>query len=118
MDYIIPMMLTVAEMREYIKRAEKLLSAKDRDDIVNYLAVHPKAGTVLQGTGGIRKLRWRRQGTGKSGGVRIIYYYYDESIPLYLVTVFGKNEKDNLSHAELNDLAKLTSILVDYWRKK
>ena len=112
------MMLTVAEMREYIKRAEKLLSEKDQDEIVNYIAVHPKAGAVIQGTGGIRKLRWRRQGTGKSGGVRIIYYYYDESVPLYLVTVFGKNEKDNLSHSERNELAKLTTILVNYWRKK
>lgn len=112
------MMLTVAEVQEYIKRAQKLLSEYDRDEIVNYLAVHPKAGPVMPGTGGIRKLRWRRQGTGKIGGVRIIYYFHDERMPLYLLTVFGKNEKDNMSHRERNDCAKLISTLVDYWRKK
>ena len=47
----------------------------------------------MTGTGGIRKLRWSAQGKGKSGGVRVIYYYYNKSIPLFLLTVFGKGEK-------------------------
>ena len=112
------MMNTVVELGEYLKHAEKLLSEYERDDIVNYLAVHPKAGVIMQGTGGIRKLRWRREGMGKSGGVRVIYYFHDEYIPLYLLTVFGKNEKDNLTKSERNELAKLVRILVDYWRHK
>jgi hypothetical protein len=112
------MVLTVVELREYLKKVERLFSEIERDDIVNYLAVHPRAGVVIQGTGGIRKLRWRREGTGKSGGVRIIYYYHDEIMPLYLLTVFRKNEKDNLTKAEQNDLAKLVKVLTDYWRKK
>lgn len=66
----------------------------------------------MEGTGGIRKLRWGRGSRGKSGGVRIIYYYHDERIPLYLLTVFGKNERANLSKAERNDLAKLVDLLV------
>ena len=67
----------------------------------------------MQGTGGIRKLRWGRGSRGKSGGARVIYYYHDQRIPLYLLTVFGKNEKDNLSKSERNDLAKLVSLLID-----
>jgi len=66
----------------------------------------------MQGTGGIRKLRWASGGKGKSGGVRVIYYYHNESIPLFLLTIFGKGEKANLSKAERNELSKFTSILA------
>ena len=66
----------------------------------------------MQGTGGIRKLRWSAQGRGKSGGVRVIYYYHNGSVPLFLLTVFGKGEKANLSKAERNDLAIFTTLLL------
>lgn len=66
----------------------------------------------MQGTGGIRKLRWASGGKGKSGGVRVIYYYHNESIPLFLLTIFGKGEKANLSKTERNELSKFTSILA------
>lgn len=111
-------MQTVAELPEYLKKAKRLLPEKEREYIVYYLAEHPKAGVLMQGTGGRRKLRWARQGTGKSGGVRIIYYYHDDRMPLYLLTLFGKGEKDNLSRAERNQLAKLVRHLIDYWRKR
>lgn len=71
----------------------------------------------MEGTGGVRKLRWARAGRGKSGGVRVIYFYYNEGIPLYLLTIYGKNEKDNLSAAERNGLAKLTTLLVKTGRR-
>lgn len=67
---------------------------------------------LIAGTGGIRKLRWVREGMGKSGGVRVIYYYHNDHIPLYLLTVFGKNQKANLSKAEANELSKLVKVLV------
>ncbi len=51
-------MITIAELPEYIRRADKLLSLGERIDIINYLAAHPKAGDLMEGTGGIRKLRW------------------------------------------------------------
>ena len=57
-------------------------------------------------------LRWSAQGKGKSGGVRVIYYYHNESIPLFLLTAFGKGEKTNISKGERNDLAKFTSLLA------
>lgn len=64
----------------------------------------------MEGTGGVRKLRWRRGGQGKSGGVRIIYYFHDEGMPLYLLTLFAKGER--------NELAELVGILIEAWRKK
>jgi hypothetical protein len=82
---------------------------------VDYLAAHPKAGDLMQGTGGVRKLRWARAGRGKSGGVRVIYYFHSEAMPLYLLTVFAKSERANLAKAERNELADLVETLVDYW---
>jgi hypothetical protein len=105
------MLVTVAETPEYLRRAERLLSAASRAEIVDHVAARPRAGEVMQGTGGVRKLRWARGGRGKSGGVRVIYYYHSEAMPLYLLTVFAKNERANLSKAERNDLAKLVAVL-------
>ena len=108
-------MQTVAETSEYLRRADKLLTDAERRDLVSYLAAHPKAGDLMEGTGGVRKLRWARAGRGKSGGVRIIYYVHSDAMPLYLLTLFAKNERANLSKAERNDLADLVVTLVDYW---
>ncbi len=111
-------MQTVAETPEYIRRAEKLLADDERRDVLNYLATHPKSGDLMEGTGGIRKLRWARGSRGKSGGVRVIYYFYDETMPLYLLTLFAKNERANLSKVERNELAELVDLLVSAWQKE
>lgn len=66
----------IAELPTYIRLVEKLLSVEERQDLINYLAAHPKSGDVMEGTDGVRKLRWRRGGQGKSGGVRVIYYFH------------------------------------------
>ena len=105
-------MQTIVELPEFVKRSDKLLSESERLSIINYLASHPASGNIMQGTGGIRKLRWSAHGKGKSGGVRVIYYYHHEFTPLFVLTVFGKGEKANLSKSERNDLAKFTSLLV------
>lgn len=106
------MRITVAELPEYQRRAGKLLSESERGDIVNYLAAFPGDGDLIRGTGGVRKLRWQRGGRGKSGGVRVIYYFHSERIPLYLLTVLAKNERVDLSQAERNELAKLVEVLI------
>ncbi|THF59354.1 type II toxin-antitoxin system RelE/ParE family toxin [Pseudothauera rhizosphaerae] len=111
-------MQTVAELPEYIRAADKLLSEEERQDIIRYLAEHPKDGDLMVGTGGLRKLRWRRGSQGKSGGVRVIYYFHDDAMPLYLLTLFTKGERANLSHAERNELATLTALLVKAWKGK
>lgn len=105
------MLTTVAETPEYQRCAGRLLSAVERSEIVDYLAARPKAGDLMRGTGGVRKLRWARSGRGKSAGVRVIYYYHSDALPLYLLTVFGKSEKANLSNAERNELASLVGML-------
>jgi len=107
-------LITVAELPEYIRCAARLLSESERRDVIDHLAAQPRAGDLIQGTGGIRKLRWARGGRGKSGGVRVIYYFHSDRIPLYLLTVFGKGEKADLSKGERNELAKLVDVLKRY----
>lgn len=105
-------MQTIAETPEYIRRADKLLSHEERHDVIKYLAEHPKAGDLMEGTGGVRKLRWSRGSSGKSGGVRVIYYFHSELMPLYLLSLFAKNERSNLSKTERNELGDLIRLLV------
>ena len=106
-------MQTIVELPEFIKRASGRLRYEEKASIINYLALHPQSGDIMQGTGGIRKLRWSAQGKGKSGGVRVIYYYHNGSVPLFLLTVFGKGEKANISKSERNELSKLTNLLLE-----
>lgn len=109
-------MITIAETSEFIRKAKNLLRDAEREELVFFLAGNPLAGDLMEGTGGIRKLRWARQGMGKSGGVRVIYFFYNEGMPLYALTVYGKGEKDNISKAERNQMAQLVAILVGYWQ--
>jgi hypothetical protein len=105
-------MLTVVELPEFNRRAHGLLSESELLKLVSYLAEFPQAGDLVEGTGGVRKLRWAREGMGKRGGVRVIYYFHNLHIPLYLLTVFGKNERSDLSMSDRNELAKLVKRLI------
>jgi hypothetical protein len=107
------MLVTIAELPQYIKRSSELLDVSERKSLIDYLSMHPRAGDLMEGTGGIRKIRWGRANRGKSSGVRVIYYFHDERLPLFLLTMFGKNEQANLSKAERNELVKLVDILVE-----
>ena len=105
-------MQTIVELAEFSKNADKLFSEAERLSLIKYLAAHPASGEMMQGTGGIRKLRWSAHGKGKSGGVRVVYYFHNESMPLFLLTLFGKGEKSNLLKSERNELAKFARLLI------
>lgn len=111
-------MITIAETEPFQKKITKLLAPEEKIELVTYLAANPSAGDLIQGAGGIRKLRWARGTRGKSGGVRVIYYFHSDIMPLYLLAAFGKNEKANISASEKNQLAQAVSHLVGYWRKR
>ena len=81
-------MHTIVEIPQYSRKADKLLSEIEKNEIISYLAFHPKAGEILTGTGGIRKIRWKREGKGNSGGVRIIYYNQNKNNTLLLLSLF------------------------------
>ena len=91
----------------------KELGLTDRDlrRLQEDLLANPKAGNVMQGTGGIRKMRFAFENRGKSGSIRVIYVDFETYGKLYLLTAYPKNVKDNLSKAERNDLKQLVEIL-------
>jgi mRNA-degrading endonuclease RelE of RelBE toxin-antitoxin system len=90
-------MQTVAETTEFQRQVTKLLSDDERQELIDLLAKSPTAGDPIPGTNGVRKLRFAAKGKGKSGGARVIYYFYDETLPLCALMAYGKGEKDNLS---------------------
>jgi hypothetical protein len=102
-------MQTVVETRLFSRRADALLSPDERLDLIAYLALHPMAGAVIPGTGGIRKLRWQLEGRGKRGGARVIYYSYDERNPIFALLIYGKGEVDDLTADEKRILSGIAA---------
>lgn len=101
---------TVVELAAFLKRAKAIMSDDERMEIVLFLAANPEAGIPLGG--GLRKVRVPRAGSGKSGGYRTIYVFGGPRMPLFLLTVFAKNEKNNLTRAELTAAIELSKQLV------
>ena len=92
---------TFVETTEFQSRWKALgMTEDDIQELQNFLLNNPEVAPVIQGTGGVRKLRWARSGRGKSGGLRTIYIDMRASAHIYLLTVFGKDEKADLSPAE------------------
>lgn len=99
-------MQTVVETPGYLKAAEAIFSKAELERIVTMVAADPECGEIIQGTGGFRKVRIARSGMGKRGGARLIYIARGEAFPVFLVAVYAKNEKENLTKKERNELAK------------
>lgn len=109
--------VTVVETEEFARRAAGLMSEDERMGIVDTIARDPLAGVSLGG--GIRKLRFGRPGGGKSGGYRTIHFFSgDTDTPVFLLTVFAKNEKANLTPTEAASLRKLAGLLTDTYRRR
>lgn len=103
-------MQTVIELPLFVRRAKAIMSDAERADIVDFLAANPMAGVSLGG--GVRKVRVGRAGGGKSGGYRTFFVFGGTEIPLFAVTVYAKNEKENLTTAELADVVQLGKSLI------
>ena len=106
----------VIETPSYLADAEDAgLTEAQRAVIIDLLARDPTAGDLIKGSGGARKLRFAGRGKGKSGGYRIITYFGGNDIPVFLLNVFAKGEKVNLSKTEVNELrTELAGLAADY----
>jgi hypothetical protein len=108
----------VIETKEYLRRARQCgMSDQEREEIINFIAGDPLAGDEISGTGGARKVRFARPGKGKSGGYRIITFFSGQTIPVFLLTVFAKNEKANISQADKNALRKALGVMVETYKR-
>ena len=104
-------MITVVELSTFLSKVGKTIQPEERDELIIYLASNPKSGEEISGTGGIRKLRWAGKGKGKRGGLRVIYYFYNDSAPVFLLTVYGKGEQETLTDEQKSQLTALAQIL-------
>lgn len=103
---------TFIELPLFRSKWEKLgLTDKDLRRLQEMLLADPKVGAVMRGTGGIRKMRFAFEHQGKSGSVRVIYIDFEVYEKIYLITAYPKNEKDNLTEGERNELRQLIGIL-------
>jgi hypothetical protein len=110
--------VSVIEFAGYLRRAEDILNADERDDVINALAYAPLSGDLIPGTGGLRKVRIARAGTGKRGGARVIYYFYNEEFPLLLLAIYAKNAQSDLSASEKRLLSELMEGVTTKWQKQ
>jgi hypothetical protein len=110
--------MTVVETGEFLKHAKPLMSDSQRAELVAFVGANPEAGEIIPETGGVRKIRWALEGMGKRGGARVIYYFHNERLPVFLLSAYAKNRKANLSNAERNAMKHLIPALVAGYARK
>lgn len=108
---------TVVGTPGYLRAAETIFTDTERTEIISMIAADSECGDLIQGTGGFRKVRVGRGGMGKRGGARVIYILRNELFPVFLITAYAKNEKDNLTKKERNELAKLADEIFARYRR-
>lgn len=104
-------LITVAETPLFVRQAAEVWDDAGREAFVEFIARNPEAGDVIPETNGVRKMRWTRGGTGKRGGARVIYFYHTMGRPLYLLMVYAKARKEDLSPEEKRAVRRLAAIL-------
>jgi hypothetical protein len=104
--------MTVVETRRFLDDVERMFSEEERAEFVFHLATHPEQGEVVPGSGGVRKIRWSRAGMGKRGGARVIYYFHNGRMPIFLLAAYAKNEKADLSAEERKTIRQRIPLLV------
>lgn len=104
-------MQTVVETPTFQRQVAKLLKDNEWQDLIRILAENPSAGDPIPGTGGVRKLRFAPQGQGKSGGIRVIYFFFDTGLPVYALLAYGKAEQVNLSAEQKRKIADFAKAI-------
>jgi hypothetical protein len=110
--------VSVIEFAAYQRRADELLTAEERDAVIDLIAYEPTCGDLIAGTGGLRKVRVGRRGSGKRGGARVIYYFYNTDFPLLMLGLYAKNEKTDLTDREKKKLVNAVKEITGLWQRK
>ncbi|MEM6381557.1 MAG: addiction module toxin RelE [Pseudomonadota bacterium] len=110
--------ITVAELKGVSRQLEKLLGEDEVNALVDFIAHNPESGVVMPNTNGIRKLRWNLRGKGKSRGMRVIYFFHDLNMPLFLLAVYSKGEKLRPTKREEKQMRDLVNSLKAEHRRK
>jgi hypothetical protein len=111
-------MHTIIETPAFLASArDEGISDDERAAMVSYISGNPTAGEIMPGTGGARKLRFAGRGKGKSGGYRIVTFFADTDMPVFLLDVYSKDSQANLTKAERNELRTILTDLPRVWRE-
>lgn len=111
-------MHTVVETPTYLSRLKQAgVTEDERRGIVDMLAADPMAGAIIAGSGGARKVRYAKEGAGKSGGYRLIAYYAADDVPVFLLDIYGKGQRASLSQSDKNALAKVLPKIAPAYRR-
>lgn len=101
--------MEIFETSVFSKQITRLISDEDYQQLQRVLVINPLAGALIKNSGGLRKLRWRSKGTGKSGGIRVIYYYVTVDNQIFMLVAYEKSKKDDLTKKQLASLRKLVA---------
>ena len=104
---------TLIHSDKYDREISVLLGADEIGEMEFSIACFPEAHPVIKETGGVRKARWARKGAGKSGGIRVIYFYVDHRGIVYLISAYAKTRKENLTADDKKLMRKLTKEFKD-----
>lgn len=105
-------LITVVETAAFVSDVKSCMTEEERTEAISTIAANPECGDLIPGGGGIRKVRFAVGSKGKSAGVRIIYYFHNELLPIFLLAVFAKNDRANLTKAETNMLGAAAKMLA------
>ena len=105
------LLLTVVETTIFLRQAEKIWSEEERAALVDHIARNPEIGDVIPDTGGVRKMRWGRAGSGKRGGARVVYFYHHADAPLYLLLAYAKAQREDMTQDEKRAAAAFVAAL-------
>ena len=94
------------ESTAFTKYVYDYLSDDEYLGLQSFLLLYPESGKVVPGSGGVRKIRWAMTGKGKSGGVRVIYYFKRQDDEIWLLTIYSKSEMENIPAHILRQIAK------------
>lgn len=108
----------IVETPAYLKAVEQFWDTDTQIEFKNYIATNFLAGDIIPNTGGLRKIRWKSNKSGKRGGARVIYYFYDENNPIYLLFAYQKNIQSDLTEHEKKLLRNLVLQLKKSFRSK
>ena len=99
--------------RSFERDAHRIFSQEELSGFLNYIAATPDAGEKIRGGSGLRKIRWRANGFGKSGGARVIYFFKDLNMPLLLLAVYAKNERAQMTKAAMKAVQQKMDIIME-----
>ncbi|MCX6051530.1 MAG: type II toxin-antitoxin system RelE/ParE family toxin [Campylobacterales bacterium] len=98
--------MEIAETTFFTREITRILSDEEYKELQYFLVEHPKSGVVIKGSGGLRKIRWHVKNSGKSGGIRNIYYYHEDENLILMIYVYEKSKTSDLTQKQIEILKK------------